>query len=119
MKHFSWILTLPLTVVVVVFSVNNIADMPLDLWPLGLVVMWPAYLVVLVSIVVGFVFGGLVAWLSGGRARREARRQRAEARRLAYELESLRKATEATRTAPPAAAVPSGGPARLPATVGD
>jgi uncharacterized integral membrane protein len=105
-KHFSWIITLPLLVAVVVFSVNNIDDMALDLWPFGLVVMWPTYLVVLLSFVSGFLVGGIIMWMSAGSARREARRQRAEARRLAGELDSLRKATEAAR--PRSQASPTG-----------
>jgi lipopolysaccharide assembly protein A len=98
-KHLSWIITLPLTVMVIVFSVNNIADMPVDFWPFGIVVQWPTFLVVLIAIVLGFLFGATVMWFSAGSARREARRQRAEARRLGHELDSLRKATDAARAA--------------------
>lgn len=116
MKHFSWILTLPLTVAVVVFAVNNIAAIPVDLWPFGIVAMWPTYLVVLLAIVIGFLCGAAVMWFSAGRSRREARQQRAEARRLAHELESLRKATEAARAADRVAAP---GTPQLPAPVGD
>ena len=119
MKHFSWIITLPLLVAVVVFSVNNIGDMALDLWPFGIVVMWPTYLVVLLTFVLGFIGGGIVMWLSAGSTRREARRQRAEARRLQHELDSLRRATEAAKPAsPPAPGQLAAGPAtpRLPAT---
>lgn len=119
MKHFSWIITLPLLVAVVVFSVNNIDHMALDLWPFGIVVMWPTYLVMLLTFVIGFLGGGIVMWLSAGSARREARRQRAEARRLQHELDSLRRATEAAKpAAPPVAEQLAAGPAtpRLPAT---
>lgn len=116
MKHFSWILTLPLTVVVVVFSVNNIADMAINLWPFGIVISWPTYLVMLLSVVIGFLLGGTIMWVSAGQTRQEMRRQRGEARRLAHELESLRKATESTKSNTPPD-IP--GAPRLPATVAD
>lgn len=105
MKHFSWILTLPLAIVVIVFSVNNVTDMPVDLWPFGIVAMWPTYLVVLLSVLFGFFYGAIVMWFSGHKSRHEARRRRAETQRLAHELDSLRKSSE--RPAPSAAAEPT------------
>ena len=120
MKHFSWILTLPFAVVIVVFSVRNIANMAIDPWPFGPVVTWPTYLVVLLAVLFGFFFGAAIMWLSGHDSRREARRQRAEVRRLSREIESLRREAEtrAAATSPgtrlPAATLP-----RQPATAGD
>lgn len=108
MKHFAWILTLPLAVVVVIFSVRNIADMAIDPWPFGAIVMWPTYLVVLLALLFGFFFGATIMWLSGHDSRRETRRQRAELRRLSREIDSLRREAE---TRPATAS--SGG--RLPA----
>ena len=116
MKHFSWILTLPLTIAIVVFSVNNITSMPIDLWPFGIIVEWPTYLVVLLAVVIGFACGAVAMWFSAGRSRREARRQRTEVQRLSRELESLRRATETARTAD-RMAVPA--TPKLPATVSD
>ena len=99
MKHFGWIVTLPLVIVVVVFSVRNIAETPIDLWPITEPILLPTYLVVLFAILFGFLFGAAVMWFSVHRTRREARRQRAEVKRLTHELESLRKASEARTTA--------------------
>jgi uncharacterized integral membrane protein len=116
-KHFSWIITLPLTIVVIIFSVNNITDMPVDFWPFGIVVLWPTFLVVLLAIVIGFLFGAVAMWFSAGTSRREARHQRAEARRLAHELDSLRKSTEAARVTRTAVTTQAPVP-QLPTTVG-
>ena len=113
MKHFSWIITLPLAVLVIVFSVNNIADMPVDLWPFGIVATWPTYLVVLLSILFGFIVGATVMWFSGHGSRQDARRRRAEARRLSRELESLRENSQKQAAAPATAL------RRLPAETGN
>jgi uncharacterized integral membrane protein len=111
-KHFSWIITLPVAVVVVVFAANNVHDMTVDLWPVAGSANWPTYLVVLLTFLIGFLCGGAVMWLSLGRTRREARRRRAEAKRLSRELDSLRKAPDLPTAGAPA-------PARqLPAVAG-
>ncbi len=111
MKYISWIISLLLAIVVVTFAINNLGNITVDLWPLGMVAKWPAYLVVLLSVLFGFLYGAAVTWLSGHATRQEARRQRAEARRLARELESFRKSSETRSTGP---AVP-----QLPAAAGD
>ncbi|WOJ89157.1 lipopolysaccharide assembly protein LapA domain-containing protein [Methylocapsa polymorpha] len=45
----------------------------------------PLYLVLLVSVMVGVVIGGVATWIEQGRHRRAARRAIAEARRLTAE----------------------------------
>jgi len=78
-KLFFWIVLLPLAAVIVVFSINNRTEVVLDLWPLGVMsAPVPVFAVMLVSIVAGFLAGGVAAWNSAGRTRRRAR---AEARR--------------------------------------
>ena len=80
-KVFFWIVVMPLAVAVIVFSVNNRADVVLDLWPLDMVTQpLPVFSVVLVGLFAGFLIGGLVVWISGGKARRRARREAGYAR---------------------------------------
>ncbi|MHA1601301.1 MAG: lipopolysaccharide assembly protein LapA domain-containing protein [Alphaproteobacteria bacterium] len=83
MKRLSWILTLPLMVVAVVFAIANREVVMLDLWPLAMTIQAPLFVLVLGSAVVGLLAGAMVAWFSGGPTRRRAR----EARRRAAELE--------------------------------
>jgi uncharacterized integral membrane protein len=81
-KLLFWIFAAPLAVLIIIFSVNNRADVVLDLWPLDMITApLPVFSVVLVSVLVGFLMGGIIAWLSGGESRRRARRmtRRAEA----------------------------------------
>lgn len=78
-KVFFWIIVVPFAAVIVVFSVNNRAEVTLDLWPLDVVsAPLPVFLIVLGGLVAGFFAGGFVSWRSAGRSRARAR---AEARR--------------------------------------
>ena len=82
MRHLTWIITLPLLILFVVFAVANRAPVEVNLWPLDMRVSLPLFLTVLVTLFVGFVVGGLVSWWSGHRSRERARRAR-------YEIDSL------------------------------
>ena len=109
MKYISWILGVLLAIVVVTFSVNNLGTIAVDLWPIDIVAQWPIYIVILIAILFGFLYGAAVMWLSGHGARRDARRQRGEARRLTRELESFKRqpATPTEEAVPPARRLPS------------
>ena len=88
MRLLSWIILLPVALAAVVFSVVNREPVALDLWPLPFTAETPVFLIVLVSVFAGFVWGGLVAWVSAARGRR-----RAIARRVAgaeREVEELK-----------------------------
>ncbi len=74
MRRLSWLLTLPLAVVVVVFAIHNRAPVSIDLWPAYRPVSVPLYLVVLGAVVLGFLAGALVQWVAGGKRRQQARR---------------------------------------------
>ena len=94
LRYVSWIVTLPLAVLVISFAVSNRDPAILKLWPLPFELEMPVFLPVLGALVVGFVTGGFIAWWSGGRYRRLARRQNNRLRRLNAEAEAL-KAREA------------------------
>ena len=86
-KVFFWIVVMPLAAAVIVFSVNNRADVVLDLWPLDMVTQpLPVFSVVLAGLFAGFLIGGLVVWISGGKARRRARHERHRADRAEREI---------------------------------
>ena len=102
-KHFSWILTVPLTVLVVVFAVANRSFVPLDLWPFAIEVQIPIFLLVLGSMLSGFLIGAMVMWLSLGKQRRQSRAakgQIAKLERQTQELEQARGRAEARGSAP-------------------
>lgn len=109
MRLFSWFVVVPTALAVVAFSVSNRAEVVVNFWPLPFTSELPVFAVVLVSIFAGFVLGGLVAWISGGkrrwRARAMARRAKAaeaEAARLRDKVADLEEAAEKQEIALPA-----------------
>jgi uncharacterized integral membrane protein len=77
-------------VVLVLFAVSNREAVAIELWPLPDRAELPLYLLVLGMLIVGFVFGQIVAWTGGWRWRREARRSRTRIAALERELENER-----------------------------
>ncbi|HZB92334.1 MAG TPA: lipopolysaccharide assembly protein LapA domain-containing protein [Stellaceae bacterium] len=86
MKLVHWLVTLPVAIVAVAFAVENLERVPVGLWPFSDALFMPLYLVVLGALAVGFIAGEFVAWLNGGRWRREARRRRRRIEALEREL---------------------------------
>ena len=95
MRLVHWVVTVPATVVAVAFSVSNRESVSVTLWPLPGRLDAPLYLVVLLSLAVGFLIGEFVAWINAGRARRLARERARRIDALEHELA----ATQANLTA--------------------
>ncbi len=102
MKLISWLAGALTALVLVLFAVSNRAPVSLRLEPFPFALELPLYGGVFASLVLGFVLGGIGAWIAGRRTRRRARLAEAEARRLKEEL------AEARRSAPPPPPAPSG-----------
>ncbi|MGA0395368.1 MAG: lipopolysaccharide assembly protein LapA domain-containing protein [Rhodospirillales bacterium] len=90
MRWLSWIVMLPLAAAAIVFSVSNRAVTPVDFWPFGFIVELPVFGIVLASLLLGFVIGGLVAWWGNARQRSRARAAEPETVRVRSELAALR-----------------------------
>jgi len=90
MRWLSWILFLPLGVAVIIFSVSNRTVTKVDLWPFGFIVELPVFAIVLASLLLGFVLGGIAAWMSGTKNRRKARAAKHEAASAKRDLAALR-----------------------------
>jgi len=78
------LIVVPLAILIVVFSVANRHAVMISLDPFGgaepkLSLAIPLFLVVLVTLFVGVVIGGMAAWVSQGKWRRRARLSRQEA----------------------------------------
>ena len=99
MKYLSWIIILGLALALGAFAIHNHQSVSLDLWPLPLgEVRVAVFVLVLAAAFVGFILGGLCAWI-GGAASRRAARQKVRA------LETERRKVEEIRArlpAPPA-----------------
>ena len=86
-KILTWLLVLPLFVVVAAFAVGNRGAVTVDLDPLPLAFEGPLYLVVMAAAFLGLLAGGGATWMAGRKWRREARRGRRHTRLLESELE--------------------------------
>ena len=96
MKYISWIIILALAAVLGAFAIHNHHAVALDLWPLPFgEVKVAAFVLVLAAAFIGFILGGLCAWI-GGAASRRASREKARA------LASARRELEDTRARLPA-----------------
>jgi uncharacterized integral membrane protein len=68
-----WLVTALVALICVVFAVSNRAGVTLTFWPFGIEFSAPLYLVVLLTLLSGFLFGLLIAWIWSWGARRAAR----------------------------------------------
>lgn len=107
MRLISWIIGLPLAIIIIAFAVANRQAAILDFWPLPFTVAVPTFAAVLVPLVLGLVLGGLLVWLQAGHARHDARVSRRRAESLQKEVDKLR----GEKTAPAAIAAPAATPA--------
>ncbi|MEH6629657.1 MAG: lipopolysaccharide assembly protein LapA domain-containing protein [Halopseudomonas aestusnigri] len=102
MKRFSWVLTAPITLAILVLAVNNRQDVTLEIWPFGIQLDYPLYLIILISIGIGIFTGAFIAWLSSGKTRKKVRQAEWQAldlqRDLTWEREELKKEREKNHT---------------------
>jgi lipopolysaccharide assembly protein A len=73
LRTFRWILIGLFALALVIFAVDNRQVVTVSLWPLPIEASMSLYLVVLLTLLVGFLIGELAAWMNGHRWRREAR----------------------------------------------
>lgn len=108
-----WFIAVPLIVLAVLFALSNRGMVELTLWPLPYVLGIPAFLLTMLAFLVGFLGGGLVAWVAAGETRRRARQAERAVVVQQRELEALRAQAERppapaqTALVPSTAAVPS------------
>jgi uncharacterized integral membrane protein len=74
-RTFRWFLIGLLALLLIVFAVANRNTVTLTLWPLPIAIDAPLYLVVLLTLLVGFLLGELAAWMNGHQWRRDANRR--------------------------------------------
>ena len=125
MRYIFWLLTLVLTALFIVFTVANREPVVIDFWPFEFQQSLPFSLVVLASLLFGFVVGTFLMWLRFGAARSRARHAEHRATVMERELTELRRSRSAETSTPakaPAAALTVQGTTeqtpRLPAASG-
>ncbi len=103
MRHLiSWIVGVPVMIVVVVFSIANRGWVTVDFWPFEVSTSLPLFVLILGTFVVGFLVGAAIMWLSSGRTRDKARANYYKASHLERELAAVRRkqAQQAAQAAP-------------------
>ncbi len=118
MRVIRFLIALPLTLVVLAFSVANRQEVTIDLWPLERSETLPLYLLVLAAILIGFILGALGMWMRDGRVREKARRYHFKADSLERELaQSKQRQAQAEAKVEEAAKVSAGVALPAPAQV--
>lgn len=108
LRVLFWVIFLPLLVIVVVFAVNNHQMTAVDLWPvLEEPLPWPVYGIVLVSLVAGFLWGAVVAWLQGHGSRQRARTLHRNLQQKDLEIAAMRERVDKVAATESAATIPA------------
>lgn len=95
MKRLSWIISIPLLLIGVVFAVVNRQNVDVLIWPFGIELQAPLFLVILLALFLGFLIGGLLVWVSTqATQRRQKRQQNEKLRALERQIEDLRRGRE-------------------------
>jgi lipopolysaccharide assembly protein A len=104
MRRFSYVLTVPLAVVLVLFAIDNRDTLTVSFWPLPWAATLPSFLALFLALLIGFFAGAAAIWLSGGKARRRARQLADTARAQAHQIAEHERRQAELRAAQPAAA---------------
>lgn len=86
MRVLSWLVTVPLTVLAVLFAVSNMEAVTLSLWPLPFQLQTALFVLILLTLLIGFLAGGFIAWSNARHHRRAVRRATHRVNELTTEL---------------------------------
>lgn len=94
-KLYTTFVLVPLGILLVVFAVANRHDVAVSLDPFGanspaLSVAMPLFVLMILTLLIGVLLGGLATWLSQGKWRRETRRLGSQVRAMRIEREALK-----------------------------
>jgi uncharacterized integral membrane protein len=90
MKFVSWLLTLSVLAVALCFAFNNRQSITVSLWPFGIEMVAPLYLLSLGTLFLGLLMGAVIGWISHLPHRIEARRLRRDIADLREKIDHFR-----------------------------
>jgi uncharacterized integral membrane protein len=96
--YVYWIITFLFLIVFVTFTAANLQQVAIDFWPFEYQLVLPFALVLLGSLLSGFLIGAFLMWLRFGAARARARRAEQRAALLERELVDLKRSAAAQRS---------------------
>ena len=91
MGILRWFFTFIVSIIVLTFSVSNLALVAVHWSPFHPSYDVPLYAVILAALSLGFFWGGLMVWFSGGPTRSKLRAANKDMKRLETDLEESRK----------------------------
>ena len=97
MRTFRWVLIGLLALALIIFAIDNRQTVTVSLWPLPIEASMGLYLVVLLTLLAGFLLGELIAWMNGHHWRRQARLKTKRIEELERELAAQSPPKEAAR----------------------
>lgn len=94
-SFLKWLILVPLALVAVAFAVANRQGVTVSFDPFSsdmpaFALSGPLFIVIILTVVVGVLLGGIAAWLGQGRYRRQARVTKREADELRAEVSRLK-----------------------------
>jgi len=100
-KLLSWIFWVPVGVILITIAISNRQIVTFSIDPVSktdpfLSISIPLYMRVFAAILFGIIFGGIAAWLTQGKWRKNARHMTAEATKWREEATRLRESTRAS-----------------------
>jgi len=110
-KIVSFVILVPLALLIAVFAVANRASVRVSLDPFANdppIYSWtsPLFVILLTMVVIGVIVGGVATWLGQYKWRQRARALAAELKAARAETEALRNAVETAAPPPGATAIP-------------
>ncbi len=91
MAILRWFLGFLITVAVATVAVMNTGSVEITYSPVHEAINLPIYLILLLPMAFGFLFGGAVVWLNMGKLRRDRRQKKREIKILEKEVSRLQK----------------------------
>ena len=86
MRFFNTFIAVVVTVLVVLFAVSNRQLVTVEIWPFPFQISLGLYAVILLAVLLGFIAGGIGAWMAGGKRRRDHRATRRHVKQLEESL---------------------------------
>ena len=112
-RFLAGLIGIPLALLIILFAVANRQNVTIGFDPFApttpaVSIELPLFAVVMLSLMIGVIVGGVASWMRQGKWRKETRRRRIEAERMEAETETARReAAAARRQASAAAALPA------------
>jgi uncharacterized integral membrane protein len=105
-KIITAIIVIPLAAIIIAFAVANRQTVTVSFDPFSssspaYAVTLPLFAVIIITLILGVLIGGIVAWIRQRKWRRTARRLEAEVRALRDEQEAIRRRFGTPEVAPP------------------